>query len=165
MNRAHKRQLPSPSPLLLYRRRYPFKLTSPQRQQRNKQITFSPEHIFAPKFTPRYTPISRTMSPTHVQPFFRRHPHPYEASRRRCRLHSAIFASALSPFLLFHREFPPSHSCTTFPTLSKEVLSFSLSVYTHIHTRTRTALAGLAYQVDSLVNGRARFRLWRSTSP
>lgn len=79
---------------------YPLQLTSPQKQQRNKQITFSPEHIFAPKFTPRYTPISRTMSPTHSQPFFRVVPTlvSVATSMQAAQCHLRVRAFAFPPF-------------------------------------------------------------------
>lgn len=135
MNRIHKRQLPLSLSLYLH---VLLQLPSPQKQQRNKQITFSPEHIFAPKFTPRYTPISRTMSPTHAQPFFRVVPTLMSVamSMQAAQCHLRVRAFAFPPFP--SREFPPSHSCVTFPTLSKEVFSFSFFLshaHTHIHAR------------------------------
>lgn len=164
MNRTHKRQLPLL--FLSLHLRVSLQLTSPVKQQRNKQITFSPEHIFAPKFTPRYTPISRTMSPTHVQPFFRAVPTfaSVATSMQAAQCHLRVRAFTFPPFP--PREFPQVTSYSSpfllFPKGFSLYLSFSRA-YKHTHTRThtcaRTTLAGLAHQVDSLVNGRARFRL------
>lgn len=145
MNRAHKRQLPLTLFLHLY---VPLQLTSPQKQQRNKQITFSPEHIFAPKFTPRYTPISRTMSPTHVQPFFRVVPTLVSVATSmqavQCHLRVRAFAfppfpprispqvTPKLPFLLFPKWF--TLFLSLFPPFPP--LSLSLSCI-HTHTRGR----------------------------
>lgn len=137
MNRTHKRQLPLL--FLSLHLRVSLQLTSPVKQQRNKQITFSPEHIFAPKFTPRYTPISRTMSPTHVQPFFRAVPTfaSVATSMQAAQCHLRVRAFTFPPFP--PREFPQVTSYVTFPTLSKGILSlpFSLTrIQTHTHTHT-----------------------------
>jgi len=115
MNRTHKRHLSLSLSLSLsfslyyiyiyiyisLHLRLSLSLTSPEKHQRNKQITFSPEHIFAPKFTPRYTPISRTMSSTHVQPFFRVDPTLVSvatSSMQTAQCHLRVHTFAFPPF-------------------------------------------------------------------
>lgn len=129
----------------------------------------SPRNTFLPRNLLRDThPFPARCHPPTLQPFFRAVPTlaSVATSMQAAQCHLRVRAFAFPPFP--SREFPPSHFCVTFPTLSKGVFSFSFSlirIHTHTYTRTRTTFAGLAHQVDSLMNGRARFRLWRSTSP
>lgn len=141
---------------------YPF---NSRRHKSNSGINrlHSPRNTFLPRNLLRDThPFPARCHPPTFNPSSASSPPLWSVatSMQAAQCHLRVRAFAFPPFppRISPKSSLPSHLSHSF----RRGFSLFLS-RTHIHTQT--ALAGLAYQVDSLVNGRARFRLWRSTSP